>query len=155
MRPEGNDSGGPLEKPMKKNVCFQIAIALFSISLFIGCSEKRQVRETFYPDGKLQEQYYVALNAKGAYVRDGLYTWWYENGKKRQEGFYRNGVQHGVGSTWYETGEKEYDISAKYGQLDGVCTTWYKNGRKKEEGTWKQGELIKAVRWDESGSVIR
>jgi antitoxin component YwqK of YwqJK toxin-antitoxin module len=140
---------------MKKNVPFSVAIALFIICIFTACPQSRQVRETFYPDGKLQEHYYVVLNAKGDYVRDGLYTWYYENGKKKQEGFYRNGLQHGMGSAWYETGEKEYDISAKYGQLDGVCTSWYENGKKKEEGTWKEGELISATRWDEKGSVIR
>ena len=96
--------------------------------------------------------------------QDGLNTWWYENGKKKGEGKYKNGKQDGewtywspdgkessesiykdgkqdgLLTTWYENGQKQLERHFKDGKQDGLQTQWYENGQKKLEGNFKDGK---------------
>ena len=47
------------------------------------------------------------LVEKGSYVDgkpDGLWTYWYENGQKKEEGNYQHGVKNGMWVEWYPDG---------------------------------------------------
>ena len=68
---------------------------------------------------------------------DGLWTEWYENGQKKQEGTYKDGEKDGLETFW--------------GKRDGTWTYWYDNGRKKSEGTYKDGK--KDGLWNKWGST--
>ena len=37
----------------------------------------------------------------------GLYTNWYKNGQKKEEGNYKDGKRDGLWTTWFEGGNKE------------------------------------------------
>ena len=70
---------------------------------------------------------------KGAHKngkKDGLWTWWYENGQKSKEGTYKDGKQV------------------------ELVTSWYENGQKGKEGTFKDGELVSENCWDIDGNDI-
>ena len=92
-------------------------------------------KEAFYESGKPN---YVGHIVKG--VKDGIWTWWYENGNKKDQcnyvdGFYVDTVYH-----WYESGQlKQIEIVAgRTVRTDGCCNCngtiirYYKNGKQKE-----------------------
>jgi uncharacterized membrane protein YvbJ len=55
-----------------------------------------ELKELKYPDGKLQERYYVKLNDNGNYVKNGPDTQWYENDQKKEESTFSHGKQEGL-----------------------------------------------------------
>ena len=64
--------------------------------------------------------------------RDGVWTSWFENGKKNSQGTFVNGKENGKYTVWYPNGNIHY-----YGQ--------YKNGEK--TGKWKF--------YDEAGNLMK
>ena len=73
---------------------------------------------------------------KGTYKngkKDGLWTWWYENGQKRRERTFKDGEQDGLWTQWYENGQKDFENLWKDGKLDGLSTFWYEYGQKMGE----------------------
>ena len=102
-------------------------------------STGKKIYEEYYKDGK----------------RDGLWTWWYENGEKRTEGDFKDGGRDGLFTQWYENGQKRTEGNFKDGKEDGLVTDWYENGQKKFEWNFKDGDLVKLKgRWNEDGSVM-
>ncbi len=84
--------------------------------------------------------------------RDGLWTKWYENGQKVEEGTYKDGERDGLWTKWYENGQKVEEGTYKDGERDGLWTKWYENGQKVEEGTYKDGERDGLwTKWCENG----
>jgi len=71
---------------------------------------------------------------------DGLWTVWYEDGQKFQEQSFKNGIPDGLSTKWNENGQKASEGTYKNGKLDGLWTSWYENGKKKYEGTYKDGK---------------
>lgn len=57
-------------------------------------------------DNRLETAYCQKMDAEGNYVRDGVFVEWWENGQKRQMGFYCNGVQCGEWKYWRRSGVK-------------------------------------------------
>jgi|TARA_Y100000310_G_scaffold313453_1_gene361841 protein-export membrane protein SecD len=64
----------------------------------------------------------------------------FSDGKKREEGTYKNGQEDGKWTKWYENGKKFSEIIFKDGKQDGKWVEWYENGQKEEEGTYKDGK---------------
>ena len=85
--------------------------------------------------------------------RDGLYTNWYENGQKRFELTYKDGIHNGLLTWWYDNGQKESEGIYKDNKLEGLSTHWYDNGQKSFEGTYEDGKLISEKYWNEDGSI--
>ena len=74
---------------------------------------------------------------------DGLWTYWYENGKKKSEVAFSGGQWSfyiGKETWWYESGEKSSETIWKDQEEDGLYTRWYPGGQKSEEGTYKDGK---------------
>ena len=95
-------------------------------------------KEVFYESGKPD---YIGHIVKG--VKDGTWTWWYENGNKKdqckyEDGFYVDTVYH-----WYESGQlMQIEIVAgRTVRTDGCCNCngtiirFYENGKTKEKFT--------------------
>ncbi|MDP7608109.1 MAG: toxin-antitoxin system YwqK family antitoxin [Candidatus Marinimicrobia bacterium] len=92
---------------------------------------------SLYDDGKKKEE--------GTFKdgkEDGLWTAWYENGQKKAEGTFKDGKEDGLVTLWYENGHKQQEGTFKDGEYDGLWTYWYENGQKKQEVTFKDGVLI-------------
>ena len=53
---------------------------------------------------------------------------WYENGRKRIEGSYENGLKHGRSIAWHQNGVKWQQKSYHLGNPVGKWKTWDKKG---------------------------
>jgi antitoxin component YwqK of YwqJK toxin-antitoxin module len=95
-------------------------------------------KEVFYNSGKYE---YIGNIVNGK--KDGVWTWWYENGNKKDQckyvdGFYVDSVFH-----WFENGQlKQIEIVAgRTVRTDGCCNCngtiirYYENGKPKEKFT--------------------
>ena len=52
----------------------------------------------------------------------------------------------------YDDGKKKEEGNFKDGKQDGKATIWHENGQKSDEVTYKDGELISEKCWDEDGN---
>ncbi len=136
---------------------FKVALLIVVfLTPLLSCIEKRELKESKYPSGQLEEQYYVKLDKQGNYVRDGKYNRWYASGQKEATGAYKNrpATDTAVGSTgipkggregkwvlWYENGQKKQECTYKNGKSEGTFTLWFDNGQKQEEETYIDGKL--------------
>ena len=53
---------------------------------------------------------------------DGLFIYWYENGRKRSEETYKDGKEDGLWTSWYENGQKRGEWTYKDGKKEGFVT---------------------------------
>ena len=68
---------------------------------------------------------------------DGKWNEWYENGQKKKEEYYKDGIsQIDKHNSWYENGQKKREIDNKTGKV----TEWYKDGHIKYETHYKDGK---------------
>ena len=81
-----------------------------------------------YDDGKKKEEGIFKDGKK-----DGLFKVWYENGQKMYEGTYKDNVINGLGRKWYDNGQQESEVNFIDGEKQGVQIGWYKNGQKEFE----------------------
>lgn len=79
-------------------------------------------------------------------------TWW-DNGNKRQEVDWKNGVRHGITSSYFETGEKMMEATWEGGKVNGTWTFWDVKGQTRKVETWKDG-IIENTVWYEQGVPI-
>ena len=79
---------------------------------------------------------------------------YHENGNKRYETNFVNGIDHGVFREWDDQGnliEKSHMVS---GKLEGKFIRFYPNGQKLFEGNYEKGEVQgKAFQWHENGQL--
>ena len=77
---------------------------------------------------------------------------YYENGKKKFEGFFKNDNAEGKGIIYFENGNKKFEGDFKNGVPEGKGILYYENGNKKYEGDYinnlKDG---KGILYDENG----
>lgn len=114
---------------------------LFIFSLFLSCSS-REVRETKYSNGSLEEKFYVIQVEDGSFLRDGSYNKWYENGQKESTGYFIRGKRNGNFKFWYLNGNIKADCSYRNDTLDGNYKSWYENGQLESAGDYKMGKKI-------------
>ena len=72
-------------------------------------------------------------------LKDGQWTWWYENGQIAVRGKLRADKPVGVWEEWHETGQKKSEIPWKAGKKEGVAKEWHPNGNLRSEGTFAAG----------------
>lgn len=128
----------------------------------LGCKRKG-LREEKYPNGTVRSRGEVAQDAQKHDVLVGLWTTWYENGQKQEEGHYADGKRVGPWTFWranglkagegpYASGDQEGDwrywhpngqpsLSGHFanGKRVGAWTFWHSNGQKQEEGHYTNG----------------
>lgn len=71
----------------------------------------------------------------------GLYTNWYKNGHKKEEGNYMDGKRDGLWTTWFEGGNKEKEKTFR----DGILTdtfAWLPNGERCPFTNLKNGDGV-------------
>ena len=71
--------------------------------------------------------------------KEGLWTFWYKNGRKKEEGTFKEGKEVGVWKRWHDNGKMKSKRTIKYGKGEGLWTWWYYNGKKESNGTFKNG----------------
>lgn len=75
------------------------------------------------------------------YQKHGVWTDWFDDGKRKAEGEYFGDVEHGPWTYWYENGKTRAAGSFHYGQKEGPWTTFHENGEVKTSGEYRKGEL--------------
>ena len=72
--------------------------------------------------------------------RTGLWTFWFENGKKLSEGQFIDGQPHGSMTNWFDSGNKLSSGNYKNGRPDGEWTSWHENGVIASKGSYIGGK---------------
>lgn len=97
---------------------------------------------TWFENGKkLQEGNYLLGK------EDGLWTSWYDcqacktgEERKKDEGYFKNGLMEGEWHGWYPKGNKNYEGKIKDGLKDGEWTFWFVEGKIREKGKYNKGK---------------
>lgn len=139
---------------------------LLLITTIFSCHhEKIKVFKRFFNDGKIataniydnasdtlnyiEEGYYNTgkLFRRGKYVngkKDGLWEWWFENGKKSDEATLQQGIYVGQRKHWFPNGKlKQLEVIT--GECFGDCCNgqvinYYENGQVEDESTNLNGQ---------------
>ncbi|MDD3876558.1 MAG: hypothetical protein PHT69_08045 [Bacteroidales bacterium] len=83
---------------------------------------------SYYPDHKIKlEGHYK--NSQ----RDGIWTYYYDNGNKWSEAVYTDGINNGKTTTWYENGKMRYEGQYAEGEKIGNWKFWTEDGELAEE----------------------
>jgi antitoxin component YwqK of YwqJK toxin-antitoxin module len=80
--------------------------------------------------------------ARGQGAREGRWTTWFDNGKKRSEGGYLDGEMHGPFTLWYESGSKREDGQYVRGRAHGRWVKWDEQGKKIKEVEFRHGVKV-------------
>ena len=126
---------------MHKNLIFLI----FFITFALG-SDTSRVVET-YNNGKISSISYFKDTEKGLNLitqevfhftalmsmvgtfengfREGIWTYWYEDGQKRLEGAYRSGQKDSLWTYWYDNGIKATEYFYDNKTIDGKVMEWH------------------------------
>lgn len=105
----------------------------------------------FYKSGAL----YVSgiSNSKDWVLKNGLFTSYYENGRKKTTANYVNRVIEGESVYWFKNGNKKSVSNYIKGKKEGEETQWYQNGNTKSVTNYKNGRIEGNVsRWYENGT---
>ena len=90
----------------------------------------------YYQDGKRKTE----LNYSNGKF-NGLQSYWNQNGNKTEEKNYVIGKQEGLWTKFYEdTGIKKEETYYKDGVQQGLWAEWFKDGQKKRERNFSNGE---------------
>jgi hypothetical protein len=65
---------------------------------------------------------------------------WHDNGQKRDETTYIEGVEHGQYTEWYKNGKVKSEIGYSNGEFDGNFASYYENGQAEVTGTYDAGQ---------------
>ena len=105
---------------------------------FLGSSTKPYSgwAKRLYPSGELD-----TLKQFQRGQQNGLEIGWHKNGKKRIEGYAKEGKGEGPVRVWHENGQKHKEGALKDGKPDGPATGWYDNGQRHYEQVYKDGKF--------------
>ena len=84
--------------------------------------------------------------------KQGRWTSWHENGKKKSEIQYVGDVMDGSFKEWHANGKKKAVGKTKDGEMDGRWVGWYENGTKAGVQWCNVGHLVSALSWKPDGS---
>lgn len=110
-----------------------ISLACVLLVFVISCSENE------ISSDKLQERngIYYAVNETKPY--SGKVIDLHDNGQKRYENEYEDGLLDGLSTRWNSNGQKQYENEYAEGKLNGLSIEWYSNGQNKAEISYKAG----------------
>ena len=116
--------------------------------------KQRPVQRKHYDNGKLKSETYYKNSGEIGYfgIKEGLQTFWHENGEKWFETYYKNGEIEGIVTIWYKNGQKAAEVYYKNGEKDGLEALWYEDGKQQYTRNNKNG-TEHGIRkdWDEKG----
>ena len=89
-------------------------------------------------------------------MRDCQWQSWYNNGKLKDEGTFKDALSVGLWQGWYSNGKQNYkgEFNAE-GKKQGLWEFWYDNGQYREKGSYVSS--IKHGHWTtyfEKGNFI-
>ncbi len=125
-----------------KEISYRSGIAFFNGSPFTGLLVDEKLNK---PMGEFRNGY-----------RNGTFTEYYIDGKKKIEANYITGIKDGVETEWYENGQKSREVKIIKGLPNGVLREWHSNGGLKTEISFSNGKIVDGeyMILDEKGLVI-
>jgi antitoxin component YwqK of YwqJK toxin-antitoxin module len=132
-----------------------ISILVFLASLFACNTSDKLIEEVVreFENGQAQIIKYYKPDDSGKKILVKEVTY-HSNGQKRSEGSYKEGQRDGVWTFWFEDGSKWAEGNYVIGIEQGTKTSWHPNGQKHFQGQMKDGERIgNWIFWDEEGNV--
>ena len=85
----------------------------------------------------------------------GLFTSYYSNGQRKEQGRYAHGAKDGIFKQWYANGQKSSEVMYENDEKSGEYQSWHKNGSVKELAQFDGGSLTdKYVFKDSQGNII-
>ncbi len=97
----------------------------------------------------------ASYEQRGAEIKHGPYSTYFENGSTRLTTNYRNGVLQGNFESWYKNGQKEATGHYIDGLQDGQWSWWHSNGMRKASATYEKGKIVSQVMaWNDTGRRI-
>jgi len=85
---------------------------------------------------------------------DGESKWYYENGQKKSEGFYKEGKQEGITKSWHPNGQIKYEVNVINDLYEGPLKVYFENGKVEYDKNYVQGKLEgKSTEYYESGKM--
>jgi antitoxin component YwqK of YwqJK toxin-antitoxin module len=171
---------------MNKIVIIIVVLILLSHNIYLTRGEENKDTKSTshnmlvekYPNGGMKGKGLVCDDNKGNYHKEGKWTFWYENGKVKEEGEFEKGKKSGEWTIYDCEGKRivkgTYNNDAKTGKWiffnsegnvceeleykdnlkNGIYRAFYDSGKKKEEGIFsddKQAGLWQ--RWFETGPL--
>jgi hypothetical protein len=142
--------------------------------------EITQVGEGFWDNGKLKVREEMKLDEDGEWILHGKVEHFWEDGSRKLEMFYREGLPHGPKTVWYPDGQvyhtgqyidgrehgvwltyfpsgaKQSELNLNLGAFDGAEIRWHENGNKAMYGQWVKGKQAGFFTfWSEDGKISR
>jgi antitoxin component YwqK of YwqJK toxin-antitoxin module len=84
-------------------------------------------------------------------LKEGLWLYYYPNGRIQKEIFYKNNKENGSWTMWHENGQKYIEQNKSDGLSDGKWVEYYENGSLKEIGVYINGDYHPKDFWDDNG----
>jgi hypothetical protein len=120
--------------------------ALLACALLGGCQE--QVRRA-WPSGSPR---FEGARSRFDGEREGLWSFWFPNGKLREQGRYADGRRVGVWKQWHANGQQRSQGERSPEGDDGSSPRtgywrfWFENGKPEAQGVFVRGD--REGRWD-------
>jgi antitoxin component YwqK of YwqJK toxin-antitoxin module len=74
-------------------------------------------------------------------IKNGKFTFYYDNEKLKSESFYKNGKQEGKEIFYYENGNKKSEVEYIDGKKEGKFVSWNEDGSKDSEVEYKNDNI--------------
>ena len=87
-------------------------------------------------------------------IKNGQWTWWNRHGGMVRRGSYKNELTYGLWKFYHNNGILKEKGIYKNGIKDGKWINWHENGQKKTEKTYNDGEEYILNEWGEDGDLF-
>ena len=98
----------------------------------------------------------IAIRSQGQYLggkSDGMWTEYYPNGKREDQGSKYDGDNEGLWTFWYENGEKKEEVEFVDDKRNGPGVLYHDNGKPSKAGWWTDGKRVGTWdTWDRKGN---
>lgn len=84
-------------------------------------------------------------------IPDGIVREYYQSGKLKGEGNFKDGKLEGIVKEYYESGKLKTEWNFKNDKLEGISKRYYESGGTKYIDTYKNGQKIDRKAYDEKG----
>ena len=136
----------------------RVFLGVLSLSFFVllvSCKPQvTKVVEQKYPDGSPQlERFFKGDEKNKELVKEILY---WPNKTKKIEGSYKDSLRDGVWTAWFENGKKWSEGSYIKGVEDGNKSVWYESGQLFYAGKFTMGKKVGIWKiYDEKGNLVQ
>ena len=134
----------------------KIASIILLILVTFACESKIEpvkVIEDTYKDGVPYIIRYYKTEKKEVLIKETTY---YQSGKKKMEGTFKNGKRDGLWQAWFPDGTLWSEGEYKEGEEMGSKTVYYENGKKFFSGNIKNGQRTGEWSfWNKDGKLLK